>query len=396
MIKTKKPCILQVLPKLDAGGIEQGTLDIAEAVAKAGGRAIVVSEGGRLLPRLRFVGGEHVTLSLKKSASPLAYFRNVRRLRKICEEYQVDLIHARSRYPAWVALKTAKKEKIPFITTWHGVHDAHSVAKRIYNSVLVKGALVIAVSQHISQKIQHQFKIAENKIKLIPRGCDADFFCPESVSGTRVQALIERWYIPEGSRVILMAGRLTPWKGQSFLIEALAALKDDFKEEWVCVLAGVETKEKFARKLHIQAQKAGIADRLRFVGNCSDMPAAYAAADVVVVPSLKPEPFGRVAIEAQMMGRPVIGTREGGLAETILDNQTGILVEANDVKALRNALIDVLTAERENLVHLAQIARQHALKYFAKNIMQSATLKIYDEILKTDMYNKFAKKLVDE
>ncbi|MDF7673751.1 glycosyltransferase family 4 protein [Acetobacteraceae bacterium ESL0709] len=383
------PCILQILPRLDAGGVEQGTVDMAEAIVKAGGRALVVSGGGRLVSRLRYVGGEHITLDLEKSFSPFSFFRRVKKVRAICRVHDVDLIHARSRYPAWIACCAARKERIPFVTTWHGVHEARNFLKRFYNSVLVKGQYVIAVSQHVAEKIARNYKRVEDRIRLIPRGCDPDVFNREAVSGTRVQALIERWYIPEGSHIILMAGRLTPWKGQRFLIEALSDMKDAMGGEWVCVFAGVETKTDFSRELALQAQRAGIIDHLRFIGNCTDMPAAYAIADLVVVPSLKPEPFGRVAIEAQMMGCPVIGTGEGGLGETVIDCETGILVSSGNVEALKNAIIGVLTADKANLKDVSRHAHEHAMKYFAKDRMQEETLKVYDAVLGTGMAARF-------
>lgn len=390
MTKTAVPCILQILPKLDTGGVEQGTLDMAEAIVRAGGRALVVSGGGRLLPRLRYVGGEHIFLDLDKSFSPLVFFRRVQKLRAICRDYGVDLIHGRSRYPAWVASHASRKENIALVTTWHGVHEAHNFLKRLYNSSLVKGQRIIAVSYHIARKIKETYKGTESRLRLIPRGCDPAVYNPKSVSGLRVQALIEQWYVQEDSHIILMAGRITPWKGQAFLIEALSGLREQLGQNWVCVFAGAETKAGFSRKLFAQAQKAGIEDHLRFVGNCPDMPAAYALADMVVVPSLKPEPFGRVAIEAQMMGRPVIGTREGGLAETIIDGRTGILVPTGDSDALQKAIVSVLKSDKADIEEISREARDRALQYFTKDRMQTATLQIYDELLQTDMASRFA------
>lgn len=391
------PVILQVLPALGVGGVEQGTIDTAEAVVKAGGRAIVVSDTGALLPRLRYVGGTHYLLPLLKSASPFVFRKKVRLLQHILRHEKVDLVHARSRFPAWVAAAACWKEKIPLVTTWHGVHPARLCFKRYYNAGLLKGARIIAVSQYIAKRLKKEYRIKEERLVTIPRGCDPGYFKADGVSGARVQPLVDQWNIPEDSPVILMPGRVTRWKGQAWLVEALGRLAAQEPElSWVCILVGPETDPSFARYVYRRACRLGIAERLRFVGPCDDMAAAYTLATMVIVPSLRPEPFGRVAIEAQMMGRPVIGTAHGGLLESIISDKTGILVPPHDRDALMKAVKTLLVADDDIKMAMNHDAQEHVLAHYTKQKMQQDTLAVYDDLIGCSLRDHFDKPAEDE
>ncbi|MXV44985.1 glycosyltransferase [Saccharibacter sp. 17.LH.SD] len=387
-----KPVILQVLPALSVGGVERGAIDMAEAVVQAGGRCLVASDVGAMLPRLRYVGGEHRLLSLPKTFSPIVFSQKVKELRSILRDEGVDLVHARSRYAVWVAVIACRKENVPLVTTWHGVHEARHWLKRFYNAGLTKGQRVIAVSSHIAQRLRNEYRVKKEQLVVIPRGSDPELFDPSSVNGVRVQALLDHWDVPDDSKIILMPGRLTPWKGQAILVRALGQLMQKcIDQPWVCVFLGPETNPKFAQSLYSEARALGIEERLRFAGMCDDMPAAYALSTVVVVPSLKPEPFGRVAIEAQMMGRPVIGTAQGGLAESILPYETGMLVPSDDSAALVEAIETLLNTCENRRDRMGQSARKHVLAHYTKGLMQAATLNVYDALLGTRLEDRFEK-----
>lgn len=388
----QKPVILQILPALGIGGLERGAIDMAEAIHQAGGRALVAAESGALVSRLRYVGGEHVELEFRKKVSPWYFFSRVKALQWLIRQEGVSLVHARSRYPALVASVACRREKVPLVTTWHGDHKTNFWLKKLYNSGLVRGQRVIAVSEHIGERLRQEYRVGEDRLRIIPRGSDPEVFSPEAVRGLQMQTLLERWRIGEESRIILMPGRMTRWKGQECLIEALGYLAVHHPDlDWVCVMVGPGEDNSYTQMLHRMAEERGIANRLRFAGVCTDMAAAYRLAHVVTVPSLRPEPFGRVPVEAQMMGCWVIGSARGGLKETIQHGESGTLVPAGDGRALAGALREVLDVPPELMAERQDEIRAHALARYTKQHMQRATLGVYDELLSTGLRDMFVR-----
>lgn len=386
---TDRPVILQALPALESGGIEHGTLEMAQAIVQAGGTAIVASAGGRLVPRLKYIGAIPVEMDLK-AKNPLSIMRNATRLRHVIRDYGVNLVHARSRAPAWAAHLACRRLKVPLVTTWHGVHAANLPGKRRYNSVLASGNRVIAISRYIENRLREEYKVGDDRLRLIPRGADMTRFDPQGVRGNRVQNLINLWDIPDGATVIMLPARVTPWKGHALLIEALARMNDMAGPdgEWVCIFVG-EANEKQGRDLVELATRRGIAARLRFAGHCADMPAAMMLADMVIVPSLRPEPFGRVVVEAQAMGRPVIVAAHGAALETVNDGMTGFAFPPNDAQALAACMHHVATMTAEERLALAWHARENVREHYSTQAMQYATLAVYDELLHTQLANTF-------
>lgn len=383
------PTILQTLPALGTGGIERGTIEMAEALIRSGARAIVASSGGAGVHQLNRMGALHTDVPLKRK-SPLAILRNARALERLIQEHNVTLVHARSRAPAWAAYLACKRTGVPLVTTWHGVHKETWPGKKRYNAVLAKGVRVIAISAFIAQRLATQYRVGPDRLRLIPRGADVERFSPEHVSGQRIQAMAEAWNLPHGPRVILLPGRLTRWKGQLLIVEALAKLERLSSEPWICVLVGpANPKDAYVKAIQAMAFSLGLGDKLRFAGNCADMPAAYALADIVVVPSLRPEPFGCVTVEAQAMGRPVIMAAHGAAMETLIPGETGLLVPPGDAGALAQALADVLAAPADSLAYLAERARGHVLAHFTTQRMQHDTLGVYDELLGTSLADAF-------
>ncbi|NVN36461.1 glycosyltransferase family 4 protein [Komagataeibacter swingsii] len=386
---TNRPVILQALPALESGGIEHGTLEMAHAIVQAGGTAIVASAGGRLVPRLKYIGAIPVEMDLK-AKNPLSIMRNAARLHHVIQEFGVNLVHARSRAPAWAAFLACRRLRIPLVTTWHGVHEANLPGKRRYNGVLASGSRVIAISRYIAARLREEYKVGDDRLRLIPRGADMLRFDPQGVRGNRVQNLINLWNIPDGATVIMLPARVTPWKGHTLLIEALARMNEtaDFNGDWVCIFVG-EANEKLGRALVTLARRRGIATHLRFAGHCTDMPAALMLADMVVVPSLRPEPFGRVVVEAQAMGRPVIVAGHGAALETVDDGVTGFVFPPNDMQALAARMRHVATMTQDDRIRLAWLARENVREHYSTQAMQYATLSVYDELLHTQLANTF-------
>lgn len=386
---TDRPVILQALPALESGGIEQGTLEMAQAIVQAGGTALVASAGGRLVPRLKYIGAIPIEMELG-AKNPLAIMRNARRLRHVIQHYGVRLVHARSRAPAWASYLACRRLDVPFVTTWHGVHAANLPGKKRYNSVLASGTRVIAISRYIANRLHDEYGVGSDRLRLIPRGADMVRFDPHGVRGNRVQPLIEQWNIPDGATVIMLPARVTAWKGHTLLLEALARLQrtEPSIGEWVCVFVG-EANEKQGTELVNLARQRGIDGHLRFAGHCSDMPAAMMLADMVIVPSLRPEPFGRVVVEAQAMGCPVIVAGHGAALETAEDGVTGFIFPPCDVEALAGCIHRVMTLSAEERANLAWHARENVVTHYSTQAMQYATLTVYDELLHTHLADSF-------
>ena len=372
--------ILQVLPALRAGGVERGTIEMVRAIAGAGGMALVASSGGRMVPLVERAGGRHVTFGLL-TKDPLGIWLNAGRLARLIRAEAVDLVHARSRAPAWSALLAARRTGAAFVTTWHGVYGENLPFKRHYNSVMARGDRVIAISGFVADRIARDYAVEPGCLRTIPRGADTAAFDLRAVRSDRVHALARDWNLPEAAAVIMLAGRITPWKGQGLLLEALARLPPD-TPEWVCVLVGPEQRGSgYAARLLAQAGRLGLSRRLRFAGQCDDMPAALALAHVVVAPSLRPEPFGRIVVEAQAMGRPVVVAAHGAPMETVQHGVSGYLFPPGDAAALAETLSYVLSLDGEDRDNLAYWARAGVVERYSAERMQRATLAVYDELL---------------
>jgi glycosyltransferase involved in cell wall biosynthesis len=371
---SRPPAILQVLPALVSGGVERGTVEIAEAIVAAGWRAIVASAGGPMVADLLRVGATHVTLPLD-TKNPLAMWRNAGRLAALAREEEVAIIHARSRAPAWSALAAARRSGAHFVTTYHGTYNAGLPGKRLYNSVMARGERVIAISRFIAEHVVATHGTDAARIRLIPRGVDPRRFDPSAVAPARVAALREAWGATPGTPVILLPGRMTRWKGQAVLVAALAALPDA-----IGVLAG-GGKPDFAEELRQLAARLGVAERLRILGHVDDLAAALLAADVVVHASIEAEAFGRTVIEAQAMARPVVAADLGGPRETVEEGVTGWRVAPGDAAALAATLSRVLAMPEPARAAIGQAARAAVLRNTSTAAMQAATIAVYRELL---------------
>ncbi len=376
--------ILQVIPRLDAGGAERTAIDVAAALVRAGARALVASEGGRLASELQAVGGL-LTPFPAATKNPLAMALNVRRLARLIVEERVDLVHARSRAPAWVALGACRATGRPFVTTYHGAYSGRSALKLRYNSVMARGDIVIANSQFTADAIARVYPFARGRLRVIPRGTDLTRFAPGQVEPARVARLREAWDVAPHERVVLVAARLTEWKGQKVLIEAARLLRERGLEGVRYVLAGdAQGRDAYVRELDALIEGARLTGVASRVGHCADMPAALVAASVVAVPSTEPEAFGRSAVEAQAMGAMVVVSDSGAAPETVLappqtpaSTRTGWRVPPGDALALADALESALSLGATAREALAQRARAHVERHFSLEKMTTDTLAAY-------------------
>lgn len=373
--------VIQVIPRLDSGGAERGAVDVVRALVQAGHRAIIIAEGGRLVKEVLGHGGEFIAMPVA-SKSPLQIWKNAKHLEQIIKETGASLIHARSRAPAWSAYLASKRTGIPFVTTYHGLYKAKSTFKKWYNGIMAKGDAVIAVSHFIGDHIAANHPYAQGKVTVIPRGVDTARYVAGGVSRLRIEAMIKSWGLSDDlRRIILLPGRVSRIKGHLVLVEATHLLLKK-RSDFVCVCLGDDQgKEDYNKELEKTIRKYNLQPYIRFVGHTLDMPAAYAVSDVVVVPSTRPEAFGRIPIEAQIMGRPVIAAAHGGACETIQDKVTGFLVPPSDAKAMAESMDYVLDMSDEEKIQMARLGRQSVEELYQVDKMCASTLTVYQNIV---------------
>lgn len=377
-----KQAILQIVPKLDTGGAERSAVDIAAALVREGFRAPVVSEGGRLVPELEAAGGEWIAFSAA-SKSPVTIIANAFRLKRIVERENVVLVHARSRAPAWSALMAARMAGVPFVTTYHGIYNASNALKRRYNSVMARGDAVIANSDWTAAHVREAYGKSIERLAVIPRGVDLTHFDPAGIAPDRVSALRNKWGVKQGEIVVLLPGRLTRLKGQLVLIDALAIMRRDGTLGSVrAVLAGdAQGRDAFEAEVTRAIEAAGLTSHVIIAGHVRDMAAAYLASDIVVSASVYAESFGRVPVEAAVMGKPAIATDHGGARETVLAGVSGLLVPPGDAAALATALARLVAMGPEGRAAMGAKGRAHAFDRYTRERMCADTIALYRTLL---------------
>lgn len=374
----KAPVVMQIIPALGTGGAEQGCIDVAAELVRSGAKSIVVSHGGHRIPEILRGGSLHIDLPVH-SKNPFVMWRNIARLRKAIREHDVDIVHARSRAPAWSAWKAVENTKARFMTTCHAPFNISGDVKKFYNSSIARGERVIAISNHIREYLLKNYEIDERNIRLIHRGVAIEKFHPNAVAPTHLIKLSKDWRLPDGCIIVMMPARVTRWKGHLVLVEAMAKLKRD---DVFCVMIGDDQgRSEFTMEVESAIKEKGLEGRVRMVGYCADMPAAYMLANVVVSASTDPEGFGRIPIEAQAMGRPVVATNHGGAMETILPGQTGWLVEPGNADELAAAINEALSLTPEQRAYMATHAMMHVAENFTRGRMVDQTMDVYAELL---------------
>ena len=381
--------ILQVVPQLETGGAEVTTFEMAEAIVKAGGRAVVVSEGGALAANIIEAGGEIIHLPVA-SKNPFTMWRNSRHLAQLMRDENISLIHGRSRAPCWSSLFAAKRANIPFVTTFHSTVHAQPRAKVFYNSSLMRGQCVIANSHFTAARIQSVYPSMVEKLRVIPRGCDETALARDNFSAADIAAKRKQWGVAENAFVIMCPARVTHLKGQHVLIDALGLLKSGAaksKQAPTLVLVGsAQGRDEYVAQLRQSAAQLGMSERLVMTGLETDMPSAYAAADLAIVPTIRPEPFGRTCIEAQAASLPVIASDDGGFRETVIaetaqNGGTGWLAAPDNAVALAAAIDAALAMSPEDLAHLGKNGRANVLENYTRRAMCNRTLNVYREWL---------------
>ena len=376
----KQPVIMQVIPELGPGGAEQGCLDVAKGIVEAGGKAIVLSHGGSRVHELTRCNATHINLPVH-SKNPFVMWRNIGRIKRLVKKYNVDVVHVRSRAPAWSAYYACKKIQAHFMTTCHASYNVHNEWKRKYNSVMARGERVIAVSNHVANYVFEHYEMDKRNMRVIHRGVDLTKYNVNAITPAQIIKITSEWRLPEDARIVMMPGRITRLKGHHVLIDAMAKLKE---KNLYCVLIGSDQgRHDYRAELDAAIEGYNLGTHVRIVDHCSELQAAYILSDVIVSASTEPEGFGRIPIEAQIMGKPIIATDHGGVQETIIHGQTGWLIPPNDSDALAETIKNVLSLNEEEKAILANNAMNHVAHNFSNEKMVDETLNVYAELLKT-------------
>ena len=377
--------VLQVIPKLGYGGAETGCYDIAHYLSEKDCGSFIATSGGQLL---KFVKKSKVKVFRLPvhSKNPVLIIFNTLILSILILFNGINIVHARSRAPAWSCFFACFLTRSKFVTTFHGTYNFKNYLKKIYNSVMLRSLLTIAGSNFIFDHINDKYKEFLNrkkKLRVIFRGINIDYFNSKNVSILKQEKLKKEWEISPGKMVILLPGRLTYWKGQEKFIEALNILIEDFNQSnfQAVILGSDQGRKVYKKKLINLTQRYRMSQKIKFINHCNEMPVAYSLADMVVSASIEPEAFGRVAVEAQSMGKPIIARDIGGSKETILKGKSGFLYKHDDPRELAKALNTIIELDPEALITMGNEGRKNISKKFDVETMCDSTLREYKKLL---------------
>ena len=377
--------VLQVIPKLGYGGAETGCYDIAHYLPENNCQSFIVTSGGELT---KFIDKKKVKLIQLPvhTKNPLLILINSFLLICIILFYNISIVHARSRAPAWSCLLATKLTRRKFVTTFHGTYNFSGKLKKFYNSVMVRSDLIIAGSNFIFAHIKENYSNLINikkKLLVIFRGINVDYFDPSTTIETQEKKLLKDWEILENKKIILMPGRLTSWKGQELFIEAvnLTNIELGYKAFYAVILGNDQGRDFYKKKLIELCKKYEVKDQIKFVSHCKNMALAYKISDIIVSASIEPEAFGRVSVEAQSMEKLIIASNIGGSNETILDKKTGLLFESGDAVSLSKKIISALTMDESILKSIGIEGRKNIIKKFNVEKMCFSTYSEYKRLL---------------
>ena len=378
--------VLQVIPKLGYGGAETGCYDIAHYLAEENCGSYIATSGGELL---KFVKKNKVGIFKLPvhSKNPVLIFFNALLLAILIISKKINIVHARSRAPAWSCYLACILTNRVFVTTFHGTYNFKNKFKKFYNSIMLRSRLTIAGSNFIFGHINENYNEYLNKkkkLRVIFRGINIDYFSQKNISILKQEKLKKEWNLDSEKFTILMPGRLTSWKGQEKFIEALNILIEDYNiTNFQAILLGSDQGRKvYSKKLHSLVERYSLTKKVKFIEHCNEMPLAYSISDVVVSASIEPEAFGRVAVESQSMGKPIIASNIGGSKETVLNKKSGFLYKHDDPRELAKNLNTVIQLNQEELKLIGIEGRKNVAKKFDVEAMCDSNLREYKKLLK--------------
>ena len=377
--------VLQVIPKLGYGGAETGCFDLAHYLPENDCSSYVVTSGGALL---KFIDKKKVRLIKLpvQSKNPILILFNAIALVFIILFHNISIVHARSRAPAWSCLLATKLTRRKFVTTFHGTYNFSNLLKKYYNSIMVRSNLIIAGSNFIFSHVNNNYSKylgLKKKFLVIFRGINVDYFDPSTTLENEENQLLKDWGVSRDKKIILMPGRVTRWKGQELFIEALNLVNKELghKSCYAVILGSDQGRNIYSKKIKRLAEQYRLTRQLKFIEHCKNMPVAYKISDLVVSPSIEPEAFGRVAVEAQSMEKPIIASDIGGSKETIINNKTGFLFKSGNAESLSKKILEVLNTDESKLKSMGIEGRKNIIKKFNVEKMCFSTYSEYKKLL---------------
>ena len=378
--------VLQVIPKLGYGGAEIGCYDFAHYLTENDCSSYIVTSGGDLL---RYVNKKKVKIIRLPvhSKNPILMFLNSFILILIILFLNISIVHARSRAPAWSCLLATKITRRKFVTTFHGTYNFNGAVKKFYNSVMLRSDLIIAgtnfIFSHINENYSKYLKNLKKKFLVIFRGINTDYYDPNKTKLFDEEKLLSDWDVKKNKKLILLPGRLASWKGQEMFIEAINLINKELDPESfnVVILGSDQGRKIYKQKLLRLVEQYRLINQVKFIDNCKNMPLAYKISDLVVSSSIEPEAFGRVAVEAQSMGKPIIASNIGGSIETIINDKTGFLFEAGKPESLSKKIIEVLQLDETTLKSLGNEGRKNVINKFNVEKMCFSTYSEYKKLI---------------
>ena len=377
--------VLQVIPKLGFGGAETGCYDLAHFLAEQECKSFLITSGGELLKFVRRDKVKVIRLPVQ-SKNPIIMFINSIIIYFILLIYSIDIVHARSRAPAWSCLWACFLSRRKFVTTFHGTYNFSNKLKLFYNSVMTRSELIIAGSNfifnHINQNYQ-KYLDSQKKLMVIFRGINLEYFNMNNTLEKKLNILASNWKINKKNFIILLPGRLTKWKGQEIFIESLSLLieKHNKNNFHAIILGSNQGREVYSKKLSLLVERFRLRNKITFVDSCKEMPLAYKLSDLVISSSIEPEAFGRVAVEAQAMNKPIIASDIGGSRETVLNGRSGFLYKHNDQKDLAKTINKIMEMDKQSLSLIGKQGRKNVEKKFNVDQMCQSTFTEYKKLL---------------
>ena len=378
--------VLQVIPKLGYGGAETGCYDLAHYLSKKDCKSFIVTSGGDLI---KFIKKDKVKIFRLPvhSKNPILIFANFVVISFIVLIYNIDIIHARSRAPAWSCLMVCFFTRRKFVTTFHGTYNFSNPIKKFYNSIMVKSKLVIAGSNFIFSHINENYKSflnSKNKLMVIFRGINLDYFNKKNISENKRDKLKIEWEVNSNKFLFLLPGRLTLWKGQDVFIESLNILREDYgKDEFQAIILGSDQgRNVYRKKLTSLTERYQLNKIVKFISHCKEMPTAYSLANIVITSSVYPETFGREAVEAQAMEIPIDASDIGGSRETIKNEKSGFLFKSGDPRELAKVLNDMMELDKEALYSIGNEGRKNVIRKYDVEQMCQTTFTEYQKLFK--------------
>ena len=378
--------VLQVIPRLGYGGAETGCYDIAHYLPEKNCKSYIITSGG---PLIKYIKKEKVKIFRLpvQSKNPALMIFNSFVITLIVLIYNINIVHARSRAPAWSCYWSCFFTRRKFVTTFHGTYNYSNSYKKYYNSVMVKSNLIIGGSNFIFEHINanySEYLNPKNKLMVIFRGINLEYYNPDSISENKINKLKKLWKVRDGPIKILLPGRLTNWKGQEKFIEALNILIEDYNTEnfQAFILGSDQGRNVYSKKLRDLVQRYNLNQKIFFIEHCNEMPTAYSIVDIVVSSSIEPEAFGRIAVEAQAMRKPIVASNLGGSKETILDKKSGYLYNFNDPRELAKTLNTLMHLEKDTLNLIGNEGRKNISRKFDVEKMCQTTFTEYKKLLK--------------